>query len=1364
MSGKYVYFFGDGQAEGDARMRDVLGGKGAGLAEMTNAGVPVPPGFTITTEVCRWHTAHERQLPPGFEEQQGAAMARLETAMGRRLGDVDDPLLVSVRSGAKFSMPGMMDTILNLGLNDRAVEGLARRSGNPRFAWDCYRRFIQMFGSVVMGLEKREFEAKIESLKHRRRVKSDAELSARDLQGLAASFQAHVKARTGRDFPQEPHVQLDMARDAVFRSWMNDRAIYYRRQNGIPDDLGTAVNVQAMVFGNLGGNSGTGVGFTRNPATGDNHFYGEFLLDAQGEDVVAGVRTPEPIAALEQKMPEVYAQLRDITSKLEHHYRDVQDFEFTIQDGRLYLLQTRNGKRTGPAAVKIAVDMVEEGLISIEEAVMRVEPMMLDQLLHPRFDPKAKLDVIAQGLAASPGAGVGRVVFDAETAVERRKKKEKVILVRKETTPDDIHGMDAAQGILTATGGMTCLAGETNVLTDRGFETAEQLFERLEQGASARILSFDSRSLEPVWRSIVAAGCRQSDVITVAVSQTGRAAHNTIRLTADHKMMILSDRKLAKRPLRDCLRDREFALVLDRVPALDPIECSAELAYVAGAVFSDGHVMVKPTKGAVVFTQKPTPEKLQFIAAVETRFEQALGAPLPFCRSRTTVASLRGRLIRGEVEDRICARRGPAAKLQGIRKNLAQWVLGLERDQLVEFIAGYVDGDGTASENSGTVRLQVVVARKNRDLLEGLVLACLRLAIVPQVSVNRDAYLVQIAEQVEWILSRARRIRATASERRYDSKCFAMRGLFADVVEQVNYMGRVREAQKRNIMFGASKIRRDVLPLCRGALREEVQAVLDSPLRSYRIDPCHGAQPAMVYNFEVESEHELDKNFVAFTSHYTPVLVSNSHAAVVARGMGKPCVSGVSAMKVDERTRRFTAGGVTVREGDWISIDGSTGQVIRGEVRTIPPEVSGDFETFMKWTDMLRRLHVRANADIPRDAKQARAFVAEGIGLCRTEHMFFAEDRLPHVVQMIMSAPRYKTLAAQLEAKEKQLADADPATAKALKQEVADLRRKLAGPHREYRQALARLLPLQRADFKGLFQAMDGFPVTIRTLDPPLHEFLPKREELMVDIVKLPRATAAAKKEMAKTYRLTVAQLRKGMPELLRQVEELHEFNPMMGHRGCRLGITYPEVTEMQARAIFEAACDVAKQGGKVIPEVMIPLVGHVNELKDQAAVVRRVADEVMAKRGVRVDYLVGTMIEVPRAAVTADKVAEVAEFFSFGTNDLTQLAFGYSRDDAGKFLREYVDRGILPFDPFVHIDPEGVGELVKWAVQRGRATRSDLHVGICGEHGGDPQSVEFCHGAGLDYVSCSPFRVPLARLAAAQAAVRGRVQGSDQR
>lgn len=941
---KYVYFFGDGGAEGNAAMRDTLGGKGAGLAEMTNAGVPVPPGFTIATDVCRWYYAHGRTLPPGFEAEQAAALARLERVMGKRLGDPADPLLVSVRSGAKFSMPGMMDTILNLGLNDRSVLGLAARSDNPRFAWDCYRRFLQMFGSVVLGLEKREFEEHLEEFKHRRKAKTDQDLNAFDLEKLAANFKALVRQRAGRDFPQDPVEQLAMARDAVFRSWMNERAIYYRRQNRIPDDLGTAVNVQAMVFGNLGDHSATGVGFTRNPATGDNHFYGEYLINAQGEDVVAGVRTPHPIANLEVEMPEAYRELREITSRLERHYRDVQDFEFTIQENRLYLLQTRTGKRTAQAAVKIAVDMVHEGLISKEEAVLRVEPASLDQLLHPRIDPKAKLPELARGLAASPGAAVGMAVFDADTAAAWGHEKKKVVLVRKETTPDDIHGMDAAQGILTATGGMT------------------------------------------------------------------------------------------------------------------------------------------------------------------------------------------------------------------------------------------------------------------------------------------------------------------------------------------------------------------------------------------------------------------------------------SHAAVVARGMGKPCVSGAGSIRVDDKARLMTVDGVTVREGEWISLDGSTGQVFLGQAATIDAAVSGEFAVFMSWADELRRMKVRANADVPRDAKQARAFGAEGIGLCRTEHMFFAEDRLPWVVQMIMNAPRAKALRDRLRAKLAELDGADRVTAKRLRAEAAALRAQLAKPEKAYRQALARLLPLQRRDFAGLFEAMDGYPVTIRTLDPPLHEFLPKREDLMVDIARLPRATAAQKKEMAKRYRLTVAGLKKGMPELLHRVEELHEFNPMLGHRGCRLGITYPEVTEMQARAIFEAAVACGRKGIKVVPEIMIPLVGHVLELKDQAAVVRRVAEEVMSKAGVRVEYLVGTMIEVPRAAVTADQVAEEAQFFSFGTNDLTQLTFGFSRDDAGKFLPEYVARKVLPHDPFVSIDVQGVGALVEWAVQRGRATRPNLKVGICGEHGGDPHSVEFCHHAQLDYVSCSPYRVPIARLAAAQAAVRGRAQGSDQR
>ena len=953
---KYVYAFGEGRAEGDAGMKDLLGGKGAGLAEMTNAGVPVPPGFTITTGVCRWYYAHERTLPEAFEAQQTEALATLERRFGKRLGDPDDPLLVSVRSGAKFSMPGMMDTVLNLGLNDASVEGLATRTGNERFAWDCYRRFLQMFGSVVLGLEKRDFEHVLEAFKHRRRAKSDQGLTTADLQGLVREFKMLVTRRARREFPQDPREQLALARDAVFRSWMNDRAIYYRRQNGIPDDLGTAVNVQAMVFGNMGDTSGTGVGFTRNPATGENAFYGEYLTNAQGEDVVAGVRTPRPIADLATEMPRAFAELREITSRLEAHYRDVQDFEFTIQEGTLYLLQTRTGKRTGRAAVRIATDMVREGLISREEALLRIEPAMLDQLLHPRLDPKHGLPVVATGLAASPGAAVGQAVFDADTAAERGTAGQRVILVRKETTPDDIHGMDAAQGILTATGGMT------------------------------------------------------------------------------------------------------------------------------------------------------------------------------------------------------------------------------------------------------------------------------------------------------------------------------------------------------------------------------------------------------------------------------------SHAAVVARGMGKPCVSGAGALRVDDAAARMTIEGRVVKQGDWLSLDGSTGVVYLGQAPTIPAELSGEFATLMQWADEFRRLGVRANADIPRDAKQARTFGAEGIGLCRTEHMFFAEDRLPWVVQMIMNAPEAKRHRERLAALEARVAGAAPdhasrgaqarsgAEVKALRAEIAVAKKALAGPEKLYRQALAKLLPAQRADFRGLFQVMDGFPVTIRTLDPPLHEFLPKREDLMVDIVRLPRATAAQKKEMARRYRLTVASLKKGMPALLARVEELHEFNPMLGHRGCRLGITYPEVTEMQARAIFEAACDVAAKGGRALPEIMIPLVGHVHELENQAAAVRRVADEVMARRGVQVEYLVGTMIEVPRAALTAGAIAGVAEFFSFGTNDLTQCTFGFSRDDAGKFLGEYVARGILSEDPFVHIDAEGVGGLVRSATERGRAARAHLHVGICGEHGGDPQSVEFCHGAGLDYVSCSPFRVPIARLAAAQAAVRGRAKGSDQR
>jgi pyruvate,orthophosphate dikinase len=923
MATKFVYFFGDGRAEGRGDMKDVLGGKGAGLAEMTNSGVPVPPGFTVTTEVCRHTFRNEGRLPEGFQKQEDEAVARLEQAAGKRLGDPNDPLLVSVRSGAKFSMPGMMDTILNLGLNEKSVEGLARKTGNERFARDSYRRFIQMFGGVVLGVEKKEFEHLIEKLKGERGVKDDVALTVDDLKRLAGDFKKLVHDRTGAGFPDEPREQLRQARDAVFRSWGNDRAIYYRRQNKISDDLGTAVNVQMMVFGNMGETSGTGVGFTRNPATGEKAFFGEFLLNAQGEDVVAGIRTPRPISELQKEMPDVYAQLREITGKLERHYLDVQDFEFTIQEGRLFMLQTRVGKRTGPAAVKIAVDMVNEKFIDKETAILRVEPDQLDQLLHRQVDPKAKPRVLAKGLAASPGAASGRVVFDPDTAVERAKAGERVILVRNETNPDDIHGMDAAQGILTATGGMT------------------------------------------------------------------------------------------------------------------------------------------------------------------------------------------------------------------------------------------------------------------------------------------------------------------------------------------------------------------------------------------------------------------------------------SHAAVVARGMGKCCVAGCSAIRVEETARRFTIGDSVFKESDWITINGSTGEVLEGDVPTIEPGLSGEFATFMEWVGELQGLKVRANADVPRDALKAREFGAEGIGLCRTEHMFFAEERLPHVQEMILWAPEAKERRSRVEALRAELERArDVSERGRIATALAAAEKAMAPAWSHFKGSLDALLPFQREDFKGVFRAMAGYPVTIRTLDPPLHEFLPKREELMVEIA-VGEAKGAPAADLEEKKRL------------LRRVEQLHEFNPMLGHRGCRLGITFPEITEMQATAIFEAACALKKEKVEVIPEIMIPLVGTAAELEDQRRIVVKAAEEVMRREGIQVPYLVGTMIEIPRAAVRADEIAGVAQFFSFGTNDLTQMTFGFSRDDAGKFLPDYVQRGILSADPFVTVDQEGVGDLMRLAVERGRGTRKDLKIGICGEHGGDPASVGFCHKLGLDYVSCSPFRVPIARLASAHSKLR---------
>jgi len=898
---KYVYSFGGGTADGDGKMRDTLGGKGAGLAEMCKAGVPVPPGFTISTEVCNLFFENGNKVPKDVDDQIHQALAKLEKEMGKKLGGVDDPLLLSVRSGAKFSMPGMMNTILNLGLNDKTTEGLAKKTGNPRFAYDCYRRFIQMFGEVSLHIDMAKFDHIFDARKEKKRAKLDTDLTAEDLQAIIADYKKLVKKETGKDFPQDAVQQLMMSRDAVFHSWNTPKATYYRRMEKIPDSIGTAANVQAMVFGNMGDNSGTGVGFTRNPSTGESVFYGEFLVNAQGEDVVAGIRTPQPIAELEQVMPAAYKQLREITNSLEKHYRDVQDFEFTIEEGKLYMLQTRNGKRTGPAAVRVAVDMVEEGVLSKKEAVQRVAPAQLDQLLHPVLDPTMRkgLQMIASGLPASPGAAVGRAAFSSEDAVEMIANGP-VILVRKETTPDDIHGMDVSKGILTAVGGLT------------------------------------------------------------------------------------------------------------------------------------------------------------------------------------------------------------------------------------------------------------------------------------------------------------------------------------------------------------------------------------------------------------------------------------SHAAVVARGMGRPCVVGASSVSVNEVGKQaiVTSGGkkIVIKEGDWISLDGTLGEVYLGQCKTNEPDPKSHyFATFMEWADEFRgKFGVRANADIPRDAKQARLFGAEGIGLCRTEHMFFAEDRIPHMQAMI-----------------------------------------LARDEKTRRAGLKKLLPMQRKDFAGLFQAMDGFPVVIRTLDPPLHEFLPKRETLMVDLAKLPHATPKEKKELAATYKVSVGELKKHLPELLHRVEELHEFNPMLGHRGCRLGITYPEITEMQARAIFEAAVLVAKKGVKVIPEVMIPLIGNVKELEHQKSLVVNVAEEVLEAAGMPdMKYYVGTMIEIPRAALTADEVAKQAEFFSFGTNDLTQTTMGLSRDDYTKFSKHYEDLKIFKADPFAVLDQDGVGKLVEYAVKLGRQARPDLEVGICGEHGGEPSSVQFCYRAGMNYVSCSPYRVPIARLAAAQAAI----------
>jgi len=890
MSGKkMVYYFGGGKAEGRADMKLLLGGKGANLAEMTNLGLPVPPGITITTEVCREYYALGKQFPEGLWEQVLEGLKKIEAEMGKKFGDKENPLLVSVRSGAPVSMPGMMDTILNLGLNDETVKGLAKSTGNERFAWDSYRRFIQMFGNVVMGIPHDKFEHILEEKKREVGAKQDVDLTAEDLKDIVEKYKELVKKETGKDFPQDPYEQLRMAIRAVFDSWNNPRAIKYREIHNIPEDYGTAVNIVAMVFGNMGDTSGTGVAFTRNPSTGENEFYGEYLKNAQGEDVVAGIRTPQPLTksqktsesqtSLEEEFPEVYKQLLEVRDILEKHYRDMQDIEFTIENGRLWMLQTRAGKRTARAAVKIAVDMVKEGLITKEEAIMRIDPLLINQLLHPMIDEEdrkraiAEGRLIAKGLPAAPGAVSGKVVFNADDAVELAEKGEKVILVRHETSPEDIHGMHAAEGILTARGGMT------------------------------------------------------------------------------------------------------------------------------------------------------------------------------------------------------------------------------------------------------------------------------------------------------------------------------------------------------------------------------------------------------------------------------------SHAAVVARGMGKTCIVGAETIQIDYDKKEFRVGDIAVKEGEVITIDGSTGEIFHGEVKTIPAQISGEFEELMKWADEIRDMQVRVNADTPEDARQGREFGAEGIGLCRTEHMFFKEERIPVVREMI-----------------------------------------LAKTPEERKKALEKLLPMQRGDFIAIFEAMDGLPVNIRLLDPPLHEFLPRTEE---------------------EFERTAKEMGLPVEEVKKRAEELQEVNPMLGLRGSRLGIVYPEIYEMQVRAILEAACHCKKNGIEVFPEIMLPLIADDKELAELKKLIDKVAAEVFLETGVEVPYQVGTMVEIPRAALIADKLARYAEYFSFGTNDLTQMAFGLSRDDAGKFIGEYVERGILNGDPFVHIDEEGVGELIRIAIEKGNKVREGIKTGICGEHGGDPRSIDFFQKVGVKYISPSPFRVPIARLAAAQAKIK---------
>ena len=1268
----------------------LLGGKGYGLVEMTSFGLPVPPGFVITTEVCKQYYAEGGKVPQGLFGEIRSKIADVEAATGKKFGGEDRPLLFSVRSGAPFSMPGMMDTILNLGLNDKTTLSLAAMTRNERYAYDSYRRLIQMFGKIAMGVNAEHFEKVLEERKKKARAKMDIDIPPPELKQVVEEFKSIIKQMTGKEFPQDPYMQLEMAVEAVLNSWNNDRAKEYRKYYHISESLGTAVNIQSMVFGNFGENSGSGVGFTRNPSTGEKKLFGEYLPNSQGEDVVAGIRTPVSLAAME---PGLRGQLQEVADKLEDHFKDLQDFEFTVEDGKLFMLQTRNGKRTAQAAVKIAVDMAREGLISPEESVARVEPEALEALLHRRLDPSSTDRSVAKGLEASPGAAAGKVIFDTDEAAASG-ASQKIILVRPETTPEDIKGLIAAQGVLTMRGGMTCIGGDSWLLTDSGFMTARELFRACERGAQHSLTCYDHFSGRAIWRKIMAAGTRVSEAIEVIVSQTGRSKASTLALTPEHKMLTFVEREPNKVPLQDLLSKSGFACMIDRIRGTGD-EDLRQLAYLVGAIYTDGYVNFNPTMGSVTFTQNPTPEKKKFIDAVRTYFEDTFGTPFNIERTRTSSGGIRGRLMPGQALDLVCTLREPAAQLSAIWARLDAWVLGLDEASVLSFIAGATDGDGASS------RRRIQISNADPEFVRALVVACLKLGVMPQVTVNKAIYNVQIVERTDEILRYSHRHKVTGQRRLYGSKLFSVRALASDLTG-LRGSQRIKDSVRRNLLMDGKKLLRNIPPSCPPEIGHAILEIVSSEVRMGRIKAQKKLGGTRVYNFEVDAEDELDKNFVVFTQSFVPVIVSNSHAAVVARGMGKPAVVGCSDIEISMEDGYFTTkSGERISKGETITIDGTTGNVYKGEVKMVEPEPTPELMALLKTADEIRKLGVWANADTPEAAQRAREFGAEGIGLCRTERMFNAPDRLPIVRDMIMSRDQ--------ETRKKHLYE---------------------------------LSPFQLSDFKGIFSAMEGRPVVVRLLDLPLHEFLPSLEELILDIQSM-EERGAHPNDIAKAE------------AMLNRVRQLAEHNPMIGHRGCRLAVTYPEIYEMQTRAILQAAIELKREGKVAKVKIMIPLVALAGEFRFLRRVVESSAEALFTEVGDRVDYWVGTMIETPRAALTASEIAEDSDFFSFGTNDLTQTTFGFSRDDVeAKFIPKYAEMGILPISPFDSLDLAGVGKLVRMAVEDGRRVKPELEIGICGEHGGDPKSIAFFAETGLNYVSCSAFRVPVARLAAAHASL----------